>query len=59
MELELSSSALFANTFIRSRAGAAGSTGVVTVSVTGVVTSSDSAEAVLTTSPPASAIVTT
>ena len=40
-------------------AGAAPSTGVVTLSVTGVGTSSDTTEAVLTISPPASAAVTT
>ena len=58
-ELEPSSSALDVRDFTRSIAGAAGTTGVVTVSVTGVGTWSETTEAVLTMSPPASADVTT
>ena len=56
---ELSSSALVGAGLESNSIGAAGSTGVVTVSVTGVGVSSETAEAVFTTSPPASAMVTT
>ena len=56
---EPSSSALAGAGLEISRVGAAATTAVVSVSVTGVVTSSDSAEAVFTMSPPASAMVTT
>ena len=58
-ELDPSSSALAVSVLTRSMAGAAGTTGVVTVSVTGVGTWSETTEAVLTISLPASVAVTT